>query len=145
MKKVSVPAFRDTIKQGISLYNQGKYLDARKLFDSIVRVLSPRKKPSQDDTEILSDAYYHLGLCYEKLNNTAEALNSFSKAIELLPDDADPYYHRSIIYSQMNQSSPALNDLSSAIRHNPDYTEAYFDRAGINFLSGRFNEVLADC
>ncbi|MBI5778436.1 MAG: tetratricopeptide repeat protein [Planctomycetes bacterium] len=138
-------SFRATIKQGVALYNQDKYLDAKKLFDSIVRALSPRKKPSENDTEILSDAYYHLGLCYGKLNNTAEALNSFSKAIESSPYDADPYYHRSLIYSQMNQYQSALNDLSSAIRHNPDYTEAYFDRANINFLSGRFKDVLADC
>jgi tetratricopeptide (TPR) repeat protein len=137
--------FRDTIKQGAALYKQGKYLEAKNTFDGVVSILSPNKSLSEDDTEILSDAYYHLGLCYEKLNNSTDALNSFSRAIELSPYDADPYYHRATVYSQMNQYSPALNDLSSAIRHNPDYVEAYFDRANINFLNGKFKETLADC
>lgn len=158
----SGPSFRNTIKQGVALYKQGKYLEAKNVFEGLVVVLSPNQntllrdreqpssgrrgtKPTEEVQEILSDAYYHLGLTYEKLNNTTEALADFSSAIELSPYDADPYYHRSLIYSQMNQPQQALNDLSSAIRHNPDYTEAYFDRAGISFLSGKLQEALADC
>ncbi|MEW6025907.1 MAG: tetratricopeptide repeat protein [Planctomycetota bacterium] len=139
------PAFRDAIKQGVSLYTQGKYIEAKNIFDGLVSALSSDKNRSEDDTGTLSDVYYHLGLCYERLNNTADALSNFSRAIELSPYDADPYYHRAVIYMLMNQNQQALSDLSSAIRHNPDYTEAYFDRANIHFMAGRFQEALDDC
>lgn len=66
-------------EESICLYNMGKYADALKKLQKATSVKSD-----------YSIAYYWMGRCYEKLNNKAQAVNSYQSAIQIDPnyDDA---------------------------------------------------------
>lgn len=71
---------RAALQSAILLYNQGKYQEA----------LEYTKKYSPSDNVIGAAAYSLQGDCYVNLDNLADAVSSFKKAISR--SDSNPYY-----------------------------------------------------
>jgi tetratricopeptide (TPR) repeat protein/predicted Ser/Thr protein kinase len=59
----------------------------------------------------------------------AEAVERFSKALQLLPDQAEIYHLRGQAYALNQQSSEAEKDFTSAIKALKTFPAAYYDRA----------------
>ena len=57
-----------------------------------------------------------------------EALNAFSKGIELDPYDAEAYYNRGITYSALGKYQQALKEYTKAIELKPNNADAYYLR-----------------
>ena len=62
-----------------------------------------------------------------------EAIDSFSKAIELNPEHADAYYRRGLAYFGKEDHNTAIADFSTAIELDADHFDAYF-RRGIAYI-----------
>ncbi len=72
----------------------------------------------------------------------AEALECYSKAIELDSKDPILYSNRSLMHSNLNEFDLALIDADKAIEINPNYSKAYLRRGKALEGLGRIEEAL---
>ena len=72
----------------------------------------------------------------------AEALECYSKAIELDSNDPILYSNRSLMHSNLNEFDLALIDADKAIEINPNYSKAYLRRGRALEGLGRNEEAL---
>ncbi len=72
----------------------------------------------------------------------AEALECYSKAIELDSKDPILYSNRSLMHSNLNEFESALIDAEKAIEINPNYSKAYLRRGKALEGLGRIEEAL---
>ena len=66
-----------------------------------------------------------------------EAINVFSEAIDLEPDNALGYDKRAISYIKLKKYRKADKDLTKAIELDPEYAEAYNHRGLLNYFSNK--------
>ena len=66
----------------------------------------------------------------------ADALTSFSRAIELNPNYAIAYNNRGLIKKKSNDLEGALADYNKAIELDPELASAYKNRAGVKLAKG---------
>lgn len=94
---------------GYTMYGQGRYKDARTLFEGLV-IGNPY------------DPYFHamLGAIYTKLDMHEEAAQEFSIAIELDPEDINSYVNRGELLLQHGEFESAMEDLKAAIDLDPE-------------------------
>ena len=74
------------------------------------------------------EAYIKQGVANIELEKYNQAIEDFSQAIGLDPNNAEYYYKRGITYGNLNQHQRAIEDFNEAIRLNPKYAEAYSNR-----------------
>jgi tetratricopeptide (TPR) repeat protein len=74
------------------------------------------------------EAYIKQGVANVKLKKYNQAIEDFSQAIKLDPNNAEYYYKRGVTYGNLNQHQKAIEDFNEAIRLNPKYAEAYSNR-----------------
>ncbi|MCE9562496.1 MAG: tetratricopeptide repeat protein [Planctomycetes bacterium] len=74
-----------------------------------------------------------------------EAIECFSRAINLRPDVALAYRFRAYAYLELADRVRALNDLDHAIRLKPDDPQSYADRAAELYAQKSFDLAIADC
>lgn len=89
-------------------------------------------KNSSNETSFQIDSFnifYDKG--YELLNigKYTDAINYFSKAIYLKPEDANSYYCRGFSYSALGYDSLAIRDFDDCIKINSNHKGAYFGKA----------------
>jgi tetratricopeptide (TPR) repeat protein len=65
-------------------------------------------------------AFAGLGNVFVKMNNIAEGINSYTKAIELNPDCAGYYFIRGKTFNMQGKYDEAINDFDSALKLEPD-------------------------
>lgn len=94
---------------GYNLFNQGKFEDARKIFEGLI-VLNP------------FDGYFHamLGAVFARQNKPEEALRAFNIAAGLEPKDSQVFVNRAEIYLRTGKFEEALSDLRQAIEIDPE-------------------------
>ncbi|WP_428741484.1 tetratricopeptide repeat protein [Tenacibaculum sp.] len=68
----------DLFSNANSLYKEGKYEEAIKLYEQI-----------EDGNAISSELYFNLGNCYYKLNKVAPSIYNYEKALQLNPLNED--------------------------------------------------------
>lgn len=95
------------------------------------------------------DAYYNRGIAYLKSISSEYAtneyaINDFTRAIRLKPDDEKAYYERAKIYNDKGNYENAINDFNKIVEINPNNTDAYFNR-GISYDGlKKFSEAIED-
>jgi tetratricopeptide (TPR) repeat protein len=60
-----------------------------------------------------------------------QAIQTFSKAIQLNPKYAIAYYMRAVVYRQVQDLQQSLSDFNQAIRLNPKDSDFYYNRASL--------------
>lgn len=73
-----------------------------------------------------------------------EAVELYTKAIELCETEAVYYANRSFAYLKTELYGGALSDASKAIEIDPKYSKAYYRRATANMALGKFKLALKD-
>ena len=71
-----------------------------------------------------------------------EAINLYSKAIELNPNVAVYYGNRSLAYLKTECFGYALNDATKAIDLDKNYIKGYYRRAAAYMSLGKFKQAL---
>ena len=69
---------------------------------------------------LMPDVYLNLGVVYSLMNQPAQAITHFNKAIELNPRLPKAYSALSGYYAKTKQSAKALEIVTAGLRHNPD-------------------------
>jgi len=65
-----------------------------------------RQKPKDEDT--LENAYFNLGIIYDRRNKVEHALNMYQLALQVAPWDAAAYVNAAVILERLNRRSEAL-------------------------------------
>ncbi len=89
----------------------------------------------------LCQSYQARGRTYGILGNVKQAIDDYSKAIELFPDaplNANTYYLRSISYRVMKNYEQSLNDINKAIDLAPKEPVYYYSRGETCHLISTF-------
>ena len=80
--------------------------------------------------------YFLEGLCHEALGNNGEALDAFSNALKITPDNAGLYVNRATIYYYLEEIDSALADLKVAEELDASESNIYNLRSMIAFDQG---------
>jgi len=73
--------------------------------------------------------FFYRGKKYMQKNKLIEAINDFSKLIELVPEfSSTSFYYRGLCYKSNKQFEEAINDFTKAIKKIPYYSFAYYNR-----------------
>ena len=73
--------------------------------------------------------YLESGINLSEQNEFVDAIEAYSQAIELDPDNALTYYNRGLAFYHLRQHEPALSDFDKTIELNPDVVQPYKTRA----------------
>ncbi|HPN98667.1 MAG TPA: tetratricopeptide repeat protein [Syntrophorhabdaceae bacterium] len=83
---------------------------------------------------LTAEEWFDKGYAAATAGNHSEAIDAYTKAIDIKPDLALAYYNRGAAYYNLGQHSRAIEDYNQAIRIKPDYADAYNNR-GAAYLS----------
>ncbi|MEO0009418.1 MAG: tetratricopeptide repeat protein, partial [candidate division WOR-3 bacterium] len=73
-----------------------------------------------------------------------KAIQDYSTAIELKPDDPKAYNNRGLAYYQKGELDTAIQDFSKAIKLKPDDPEAYNNRGNAYEDQGKLEQAVRD-
>jgi tetratricopeptide (TPR) repeat protein len=89
-----------------------------------------------DDLPVpLSKPYYNLGLSHVALDQKAQAVEAFRKAIEINADYAEAHYNLGLLHSRDEQYAEAAAEFARAIKSKPDYAEARYNLGLVYYLT----------
>jgi Flp pilus assembly protein TadD len=89
-------------------------------------------------------ALYRQGVEFNRKGQYAEAIKSYTKALELKKDSAELYFVRGRAYRQNDQLEQAAQDFTRAIALKPGYADAYNHRGVVYIGLGKKKDALAD-
>lgn len=78
--------------------------------------------------------WYDKGVAFQQSNNHRDAIEAYTKAIELRPKLPAAYSNRGVAYAILGNYQQAINDFDKAIELYPKYEEAYYNR-GLTYIS----------
>ena len=73
-----------------------------------------------------------------------EAVDSYSKSIELNPQEAATYSNRALAYIRLKEFARAIEDANESLKINPNYLKAYHRRAKAYFSMNKFEIAIKD-
>jgi len=147
--------------QGVPLtyfFDEVKSIDGRELRvskDENMQVITYEEianNMERESQQVLKDrpesakAYNDRGIAFRMNGNQKDAINYFSKAIDINPDYAEAYSNRGLSYasSQIEDYELALADFNKAIEKNPENGEYYFLRANIYYERREYDKAWDD-
>jgi protein O-mannosyl-transferase len=93
-----------------------------------------------DHALIVTDYNWHVyngrGVAYADLGNYRQAIDDFSRTIEIKPGFADAYKNRGAAYVALGNHRQAIEDLNRAIEIKPGFADAYFNRGVVYLKQG---------
>lgn len=98
--------------QGMFWQNQGKYAEAKKVFQRIISI--DRSYPR---------SYYNIGWMLLQEDSTEKAARQFTIAIQEKPDYYQAYYNRGLCYEIQGDHAKAKEDYNQSLTFNPDYED----------------------
>lgn len=160
----SVPAWRGL---GDVYRDSGKTREARRAYDEALRIAPQRAGVLQRRGRLLSDAFgqheaalrdldlalatgvdgYRLrtdrGVVLGRLDRSSNAIEEFTVAIGLQPENPQAYYDRGLTYLRSNRIGAARDDFSMAARLDPAYADAHVGLASVSLLEQDYDEARA--
>jgi len=88
--------------------------------------------------------FYTRGYAYAELKEFERAIEDFSKAIELDPNDAEAYYNRGLAYAKLGKYEQAIKDYDKAIELNPALADAYYNRGVAYVKLNKHEQAIED-
>lgn len=67
-----------------------------------------------------SEAYYNLGIAYEKLGKHEDSVEALKKSIQLVPDNANAHYAMGYAYLQLKRYQDAIDAFQRSLSLKPD-------------------------
>ena len=159
-------ALQNQFEQGVALHQQGKLVEAERIYQEILRqqskhfgalhllgVVALQTRRTERAIELIKKAisvnakiaaaHNNLGNALQDLKRLADALASFDRAIALKPGYVDAHYNRGNALKELKRLDEALASYDKAIALKPNYADAHHNRGiTLNELK-RFDEALA--
>jgi tetratricopeptide (TPR) repeat protein len=123
--------------KAIAYFKSGKEKEAEEDFDKVI-IMDPK----------MSSAYVYRGLCREKLSRYNDALNDYTRALKLKPNDAA--IHNNIAYLYVSANDESFRDKVKALEHAKKAAELSKEKnaevldtlARAYFINGQIKEAI---
>jgi len=86
--------------------------------------------------------YYKTGIEFVTANNYKDAIEQFTKAIDLQPDFANAYIARANAFEKLSMLKEAADDYERAATFLTNSTEIYYQCARLNYLLGNYQKAI---
>jgi tetratricopeptide (TPR) repeat protein len=103
---------------------------------------TPNSSSQQNEQE--ANSIFETGRQLYKANKYSEAIQAFSKFIELQPNNKDGYFFRGVSYQKSRQYQEAKVDFDKVIELDSSLSYAYFVRGIIHNQLGEKEKAIAD-
>jgi tetratricopeptide (TPR) repeat protein len=111
--------------------------------DEAIRLFSQALK-----SRVLRDnqslAYVKRGYCYTVKGLFDNAIEDYTMAIKLEPNNPFYYAARGVVYSKKEFFDRAIEDFSTAITRQPEYMKAYFERGNAYLKTRNYDSAIED-
>eukprot|EP01128_Nolandella_sp_AFSM9_P010363 TRINITY_DN7142_c0_g1_i1.p1 TRINITY_DN7142_c0_g1~~TRINITY_DN7142_c0_g1_i1.p1 ORF type:complete len:390 (-),score=141.23 TRINITY_DN7142_c0_g1_i1:197-1366(-) len=138
---ISSRGYFKTFAKGSDEYNalhvKARSRFVKKFAGSATATLSDEEKSRQGDAHKVKGNEYYRGQQY------AEALSSYTDAINCNPDNAVYYSNRALVLQRLNRSQDAIVDCEKAISLDPKFLRGYLRLADSYANLNRFDEAIA--
>ena len=88
--------------------------------------------------------YVHLGNVSGKADKNTQAIDYYTKAIKLDPNNLKAFYNRGYAYVKIRKYKLAIKDLNRAIEINPAYAPSFHVRGIAYFMRKKYNDAVVD-
>ncbi len=89
-------------------------------------------------------AYNQRGLGYLERERYIEAIDDFTRAININPDFVGSYNNRGIAYRALGRYGLAYNDFSDAVMLDSNFVDAYYNRGNLYMKIGEYDSAIDD-
>lgn len=89
-----------------------------------------------------AEGYYNLGVTYYNMNDTAQAMEAYQKALSYQQDYAPALNNTGVIYFINNQYDKAEVYFKNVLKHDSSYADAYANLGAINHNRGDYDVAL---
>ena len=105
-----------------------------------------KEKAAYDDaiSGLTAIKWYEKGYASVMSGDHSNAINAFTKAIELEPKYTGAYITRGIAYGELGNYRQAIENFKKAIELNPELTEAYYNRGLAYGSLGNHRQAIED-
>ena len=128
----------ELFQKGNALLEEGHLLEAIDIYAEVVDADSGHM-----------NAYANRGLAYSYLEDYEQAIEDFTKALELDPTQKNPelptlFLNRGFAYSNAGEIEKAFEDYGQALRMNPAFAEAFCNRGMLNQKQNLMERAMSD-
>ena len=88
--------------------------------------------------------WFENGCVLVNAGNPQKAVEAFTKAIKLTPNNEKFYVFRGNAYGEAGNNNQAVKDIAKAIKLNPKYVNAYVSRGNAYVRSGSYQQAVKD-
>ena len=114
------------------------------LFPDFVGFAYTQRHDAPVDIPDSSEEYIRRGIEAAQRGEKQQAIEHYTKAIELQPEDSDTYFRRGEAYNVAGSHDLAIQDWNKSIELNPDRGNAYWSRAIAHLIKGDFALAIQD-
>ncbi len=100
-------------------YERGEYFNAANMYRKLYNKYNQR-----DDRWIRGELAFHLGMCYEKLNQSSRAAAAFQNAIRYEYEDSTTLYHLALAQQREGRYAEAIENYEAFLRIVPDHWQS---------------------
>ena len=98
------------------------------------------------DKKLSAGAWFSIGYLLDEQGEYEEAINAYSRSIDLSPNDATAYSNRGVVKSaRLGRYDNAISDYNKAIQIRSDYALAYLNRGVARIEMGQYEAAIVDC
>ncbi|MDR2942524.1 MAG: tetratricopeptide repeat protein [Treponema sp.] len=127
----------DLLVNALSAHNKNQFNEAINQYSKILEL-----KP---DNIIRSIIYKHRGMANFACSQYKEAIEDFTRALELDQKAYKAVYYRGVVNSVLKQYSNAIDDYTLALSINPYQSFCLFRRGQAYYHIGDYPQALSDC
>jgi tetratricopeptide (TPR) repeat protein len=108
-----------------------------KLFLFLLLLSIPLKNYAQNARQ-----YFKTGLTFSEAGNYKDAVDQFTRSLEIDPEYLSSYLERARAYEAMNELQKAADDLQRALSFEQKKESLYYEAARLNYLLSNFDNAL---
>jgi len=120
------PAVEQVVLRALAKDPKDRFASVREFAEALIgAVEQPQPRPTPKKTK---EQWFNEGYDHHNAGRYKEAIEAYSRAIELNPRYADAYHNRGCAYGNLKDSAKAIEDLNRAIELAPRDADAYYNR-----------------
>ena len=100
--------------------------------------------PTEDGKDSAATVAYTKGVANEYQGKYQRAIEDYSQAIRLYPNNVDAYHSRGGVYEKLGKYQRAIEDYNQAIRLYPNNAKAYNSRGIVYYMLGELKRACSD-
>jgi len=127
----------ELLVNALTAHNQSRFGEAIEQYSRILEL-----KPK---TAICSIIYKHRGMAYFACSQYIEAIDDFSKTLDLDDKSYKAAYYRGVVRSVIKEYSLAIDDFTMSLSINPYQSYCLFRRGQAYYHIGDYPRALSDC